>query len=232
MDSLDTIKARIRALMARTTANGCTEAEAMAAAQRAMNMMREHGLSPDLVECSEHRVRLGRMKLHPVDRLWGAVALVCRCQVWRHSNGQDAWIVYFGRDPWPEIAAWLHSVIQGAHDRGLREYRKTPAYKARRTAKTRAAWAKAWSEGFVLGVARQLDALLLPSEDAAREADLKLAERALEKRQLAFGKAKPLPAMGTDRRLAAARGAGHSSGRGTQLNWGVGQTEQLKIGRA
>lgn len=230
MENLDTIKARIRALMARTTANGCTEAEAMAAAERAMAMMREHGLSPDLVECGEQRVRLGRLKMHPMDRLWGAVAHVCRCQVWRHSNGQDAWIVYFGREPWPEIAAWLHGVIQGAHDRGLREYRKTPVYKARRTAKTRAAWSKAWSEGFVLGVARKLDAMLLPSEDEARDADLALAQRALDKRQMAFGKAKAIPPLSKDRRLAAARGAGHSSGRGTQLNWGVGQAAQLKIG--
>lgn len=230
MDSLDTIKARIRALMARTTANGCTEAEAMTAAARAMDMMREHGLSPEMVECSEQRVRLGRLKMHPMDRLWSRIAFACRCEVWRQFDGQDAYIVYFGREPWPEIAAWLHGVVQGAHDRGLREYRKTPPYKARRTAKTRAAWSKAWSEGFVVGVARQLDAMLQPADETARQADLDLAKRALEKRQMNFGKPKQAPPMSSDRRLTAARGAGHSSGRGTQLNWGVGQAEQLKIG--
>jgi hypothetical protein len=230
MDDLDTIKARIRKLMARTTANGCTEAEAMAAAAKAMAMMREHGLSPDQIECGQHSIPLGRRRAHVMDLLWSRIAHVCRCQNWRADDGRVWHVVYFGREPWPEIAAWLHGVVQGAHKRGMRDFTKGGSYKARRTNKTRAAARLAFSEGFVLGVNRQLLDLLLPAEEAERAADQALAKRALDALGIEFGKAKGPKLGGGGGQFERDRIAGAISGRGTTLHWGVGKAAQGRIG--
>lgn len=230
MENLDAIKARIRTLMSRTVAAGCTEAEAMAAAERAMQMMREHNLSPDQVECGRQTVQLGRRRRHVIDRAWGSVATACRCLCWQEIGGDEISHVYFGREPWPEIAAWLHGVVQGAHDREAKAFLRSAEYKRRRNSKTRAAARKAFSEGFTAGIIRKLAAMLPAHEAQARAADREIAQRALDKLNIEFSKAKPLPKTSTDRRFDGDRSAGFSSGDGTALNWGVGKTEQLKLG--
>ena len=52
----DQIKAPIKALLDKTTASGCTEAEAMAAAAKAAELMRNHGLAPEDLVFSEARI--------------------------------------------------------------------------------------------------------------------------------------------------------------------------------
>lgn len=227
--TLEEVKARIRALQARTPAAGCTEAEAMAAAAAALRLMREHNLDPDQVACARASVELGRRSRTAIDRVWGRIGDVCRCQAWNEPSRDGLRLVYFGREPWPELAAWLHGVVQGAHDRAMREFCKSASYLSRRKKKTRTAARKAFSEGFVLGIRRKLSDLILPAEAEVRAADQAIAQRALDQLGMEFSTAKA-PKLSTDRRFDGDRWSGEAAGRRTQLRWGVSSSgEQLAI---
>lgn len=227
--NIDEIKARIRALLSRTVARGCTEAEAMEATKRALAMMREHGLSPEMVETSQAKADLSSARRAPIDRAWSAVAQVCRCVAWTERDGDGRRLCYLGRDPWPEIATWLHGIVQGAHDRAMKDFRASKAYQARRTSKTRATARRAFAEGFVEGIRRQLALMLQDENHDERKADLMLAEQGRDALNLQLSTPKPL-AKAKDRRFDSARDAGWSSAASTQLRWGVqGQGEQLAL---
>lgn len=218
--TLDEVKARIRALQARTPANGCTEAEAMAAAAAVLRLMREHALDPDQVACSQHAIQLGRKQRAIIDVVWGRVAHVCRCVCWTQVSYQGRWETYFGRDPWPELAAWLHGVVQGAYDRASREFYRSPAYKARRTKRTRGQARRAFAEGFAVSILEKLLEMVLPSEAEQREADQAIAQRAVDKLGMTFSQAKTPKAV-ADRRFDRDRMHGAVAGDRAQLRWGV-----------
>jgi len=228
--TLEEVKARIRVLMSRTTAAGCTEAEAMVAAAAAMRLMREHGLDPDQVQCSQEVMALGRRSRAPIDRLWPIVAHVCRCVTWSEEDADGLRYVYFGRDPWPDVAAWLHGLVKGAQDRAVRDFTRSAPYQARRKPKTRAAARKAFVEGFVAGLRRPLWNLLDLGDEEQREADLAIATQAKAKLGLTFVEGKAAPASKLNRRYANEVMSGHGAGRSTQLRWGVSSSgEQLAI---
>lgn len=148
---LDSIRRRIRALRAMTTDNGCTEAEAMAAAAKVMALMAEYGLDHAAIdapewqeECAPTQGRAG-----PQDDLWGMIATVCQCSaVFRHGSGPRQ-VIYLGRAPWPEVATYLHQVCHGAVDRAAAEFRDTVEYRRLRKAHTRANARRAFMEGLI-----------------------------------------------------------------------------------
>ena len=59
-DELSRVKARIKALTEKTIANGCTEAEAMAAAEMVGRLLERYALSMDAIEILYRPVRSGR----------------------------------------------------------------------------------------------------------------------------------------------------------------------------
>lgn len=231
MSDIEALKARIRAMQARTTARGCTEAEALAATAKVLEMMREHGLTDEQVACGSVTVSLGRQKRTQVDRLWGLVAEVCHCE----SYIQTAWreplaMVYTGRLPWPDVAAWMHGVVTGATARAMRDFTKTPVYRARRTDRTRAAARLHFLTAFVDGLTLKLRRLM--GEDAAGQAragDIAIARRALA--NIEFGKAKPIARPKATGAFAAVADAGLTAGLNTSVNWGVAGGKPALLGK-
>ncbi|MBX9595073.1 MAG: DUF2786 domain-containing protein [Roseomonas sp.] len=228
-DDLEAVKARIRALLARTPARGCTEAEAMAAAEKALQLMHEHGLTEDLVAVTKSRVQLTK-KWTEIDTVWPYVAFATRCQLYTVTSDQARRAVYLGCEPWPEIAEYLHGVIAGAAARASREFAKSPEMARRRTARTKAQARKAFMGGFALSIARKLVGLV-DETDAAWLRDHDRAKKALE----AEGpmKTSKAPRMGlADRAFAGAFDAGAQRGRSTNVSLGVrGGAAPLAIGR-
>ena len=112
--------ARIRALMAKTTANGCTEAEAKAAAAAVDRLLAAYELDLDDVMVREQEIVQLRVKVgdHDVKYAAKAVGGFCDCRVWA-STGD---IVYLGFKVDTEIAEYLTQLFRRAIDREAQDY--------------------------------------------------------------------------------------------------------------
>ncbi|MDO9499012.1 hypothetical protein [Falsiroseomonas sp.] len=218
MDKIEDVKALIRTLLGRTPARGFTEAEAIAAAEKAMDLMRRHQLSEHAVMTAEGRVTLRTKRTGPADRLWGVVAHACRCRVLIETSHVGRAAAYVGRDPWPEVAVYLHQVVDGAVDRAGRDFARSAEAKRRKTARTRSEARTAYLTGFVVGLAQKLRDLFDPL-DPQHASDLNLADAAMDAKG-------PMKTLKLGKLRAAARfsdvvQAGISAGRATPVSLGV-----------
>ena len=166
----DKLKIRIAALLAKTVANGCTEAEALSAAEKVADLLDRHALSLSDVEIraspcervafvSRHRKRV------PLEGCIGAVATFCDCRVWR-EKGPDGSVahVFFGLPEDAAAARDLAELVDGAVRAELGRYKTSRAYAGFDT-RDRHMVNASFVLGMVGGIADKLDAL-----KAARDA--------------------------------------------------------------
>jgi hypothetical protein len=127
---LTRVKARIKALTEKTVANGCTEAEAMSAAEMVGRLLERYALSMDEIEirssrCVQREVPLGGKRRRPIDGCVPSIARFCDCKVWlAHAiDGQELpegelprekRYVFFGFETDADLATYLFSVIDRA----------------------------------------------------------------------------------------------------------------------
>lgn len=166
---LEKIKARIRALLAKTVANGCTDGEALAAAEMAARMLREHGLTAEQLEIGRFQRLLGRRRRVLLDDVLPFLAVACRCRVIL-AEGENLAVRFVGPLPWPEIATWLHETLEGAHRRAKSAFLRSGEYKRRRTTRTRVKARHQFTVGYVQSLQGKLAALAQPDRDAIRHA--------------------------------------------------------------
>lgn len=223
----EALKARIRALLSRTTTRGCTEAEAMAAFAKAQQLMREHGLTQEAVEIGHVAIPLGRKRRADTDVLCASIAYACRCRAYFETEVQRS-VVYLGRLPWPEVAQWMHEVVAGAVARAAREFARSPEAKRRRTAHTRAQAKRAYMLGVIVGLQRNI-VQLVGEHDEQGQADLAAAKSALEELG-PMRSYRPLSLRAGGARFDDARQAGLRQGAAAQIKWGVGGEAPLAIG--
>jgi hypothetical protein len=125
------VKARIKALTDKTVANGCTEAEAMAAAEMVGRLLERYALSMDEIEvrearCVQAEVPLGGRR-RPIDGCVPTIARFCDCKVWlarapRQDPDAEAFdsaqvggrYVFFGFEIDTALATYLFAVIDRA----------------------------------------------------------------------------------------------------------------------
>ncbi len=131
-DELSRVKSRIKALTEKTVANGCTEAEAMAAADMVGRLLERYALSMDEIEirtarCVQAEVPLGGRRRRPIDGCVPTIARFCDCKVWlsRAANPYPLaadfdWTqagsryVFFGFETDTALATYLFAVIHRA----------------------------------------------------------------------------------------------------------------------
>lgn len=133
-DNRDALLAKIRAIASRTTENGCTEAEALAAAAMLAKLMSEHGLSMSDVEIGEELCQIeyldtGRRALHESSYCIVRIAELCDCRVWTcwtrqgeeyiYKAVRSKKIAYFGLPGDVETAVYLTRVIKSSMDQEL-----------------------------------------------------------------------------------------------------------------
>ncbi|MXP64356.1 DUF2786 domain-containing protein [Roseomonas sp. M0104] len=111
------VKARIRALTEKTVSNGCTEAEALAAAEMVGRLLERYALSMDEVELREARciqveVPLAGRRRRPVDACVPAIARFCDCKVWLAREAKGPHYVFFGLEPDTALASYLFAVVE------------------------------------------------------------------------------------------------------------------------
>jgi hypothetical protein len=129
---LSRVKGRIKALTEKTVANGCTEAEAMAAADMVGRLLERYALSMDEIEirtarCVQVEVPLGGRRRRPIDGCVPTIARFCDCKVWlaraaapdhEHPDFDPTRLgsryVFFGFETDTALATYLFTVIDRA----------------------------------------------------------------------------------------------------------------------
>ncbi|ODN71200.1 DUF7168 domain-containing protein [Methylobrevis pamukkalensis] len=129
---------RTRKLRERTTKRGCTEAEAIEAAQAVARLMEEYGLDDNDVEIGREDVACKSQGKAARDRLWPVVAHVTNCASVISAGRDGNRRIFYGRAPGPEIAVYLFTLLDRAIDRAIRDFRESQVYRRRRSPKTRA----------------------------------------------------------------------------------------------
>ncbi len=116
----DKISAKIRALLAKTVENGCTEDEAIAAAQVAAKLLEKYNLTVDEVELRENpfTTHTEKQRDDVGERLWkvaAAISELISVRYWISRAG--VWpiaISFFGFDHEVEIAKYLLAICARA----------------------------------------------------------------------------------------------------------------------
>lgn len=139
---------RIRKLLRMTKANGCTEAEALAAAKKAALLMQEWQVTAGDVEFASERVR-ARYGVNSVRAgLWATIASCTNTA----SILLDGDVEYVGCAPWPDVARYLHQVTDRAIDRELKAFQSGAWYRRRSSIRAK----RAASHDFVDVMVRRL----------------------------------------------------------------------------
>lgn len=210
----DTLRKKIASLLAKARDHGASEAEAMAAAARAAELMREHGLSDDDVEFEEAEAPLKFKTDHPRAVLLGAIARCTNCAAMLHSDWTPA-VTFFGRAPGPEVAAYLTVVCNRAIDREITAFKKSSEYRRRRTLSTRRQAVSDFTIGMVARLSNRLRDMFAASidDDAYDQAKAVRDGRHPSLGSVGHG--------GRKVRFGSAAAAGYSAARDVQLAHGV-----------
>jgi hypothetical protein len=122
------VKARIKALADKTVSNGCTEAEAMAAAEMVGRLLERYALSMEEIDVREERcvqikIPLGGKQRRPIDSCVTAIARFCDCKVWLARDEALPHYVFFGFAADTTLTQYLFNVIDRAMQSSLTEFR-------------------------------------------------------------------------------------------------------------
>jgi hypothetical protein len=122
------VKARIKALTEKTVSNGCTEAEALAAAEMVGRLLERYALSMAEIDirtegCVQVEIPTGGQRRRPIDGCVPAIARFCDCKVWLSRGEGQARYVLFGFAPDTALASYLFAVIDRAMRSGLAAFR-------------------------------------------------------------------------------------------------------------
>ena len=161
------VKARIRALAARTVERGCSEAEAIAAAEKVGELLDVYGLSMSEVElreevCVQRSLVFADPRRGALKWLFPAVLRFTECRGWTVGRAEFA---LFGLEPDVQMADYLLLVVAGALAFEERRFRASPEYTARR--KPAQVVLRSFRSGFAARVSDRLDAMAEAREAAA-----------------------------------------------------------------
>lgn len=212
MTHREALAAKIAALRAKTVRAGCTEAEALAAAELAARLMAEHGLSEAEIGITE-----ARSTADPERSAWRLTLTGAIAQVTNTAGLFDGRAVLFvGRDPGPEIALYLRDLCFRAVEREVEWFRATEFYRRRRNTKTRRRALEDFRHGMVARLGIRLREIFAPLMSPEQ---LLLAREALAKRHPDTELMKPTL---RDPRFNEAALAGLIAGDRIPLSHGVG----------
>jgi len=156
------IKRRIAALLQMTTTRGCTEAEAMAAAAKAVELMRTYNLDAADVEMSEvsHLVKTGLRSARA--GLWVTIAY-CTNTSFLCRKDRPARVIFYGRAPGPEIAAYLMQVCNRAIDHEIAKFKRTSLYRQHLPLIIKRQLVADFTQGLIYRLGRKLHTLFADS---------------------------------------------------------------------
>jgi len=126
---LDKILARIQALRSKTVAQGCTEAEALLAAEKVAELLDRYGVSLSEVEmkeqsCANEGIETNRRRRSAVDECVGTIAIFCDCRSWYEKTASGhIKHVFFGLPADVAGARYLYEKIEYAFHTETRSFK-------------------------------------------------------------------------------------------------------------
>lgn len=169
-DRADIIR-KIKALLDRTPARGCTEAEAEAAASVAASLMRQYGLNAVDLDMGSRLALAPSRPARWIKVLVSSIGFATNCAaLWRAGSKQ---VEFIGAVPGPDIAVYLFIVGARAAKRAAVEFRRTDFYRKRRAASTKR---KAIAD-FLTAFSERLSVRIIDMFADQRSAELNAAAR-------------------------------------------------------
>ncbi len=163
------VKARIKALTDKTVSNGCTEAEALSAAEMVGRLLERYALTMEEIDLRESRcvqleVFAGGQRRRPIDGCITAIARFCDCKVWLTRGEFGVSYIFFGFETDTSLARYLFQVIGVAIVTELATFRRS-------NPRLRGVMLRRSSDSFQHGMATRV-AERLEAMHAAREASV------------------------------------------------------------
>jgi hypothetical protein len=169
-DDLDRLVQRIRALRAKTVEQGCTEQEALTAAEKVAELLDRYGL--DLSEldlrkqnCEGIGVETERKRRGPIDDCMTTIAAFFDCRVWAETS-EDATLryIFFGLPADVQASVYLHDLIALAFVSETAAFQASEFYRLADSGHRRSA-----TNSFQIGLARGINQKLRALRQARDE---------------------------------------------------------------
>jgi hypothetical protein len=151
---LERLVGRIQALRAKTVARGCTEQEALAAAEKVAELLDRYGLTLGELEvrdqpCDGIGIQTDRRRSVPMDSCVPAIAKFFDCRVWvEQPSGMPLRHIFFGMRADVTAARYLYELVEQAFETETDAFRRGATY-ARLAGQRRTA-----TNSFQIGLAR------------------------------------------------------------------------------
>jgi hypothetical protein len=152
--ALERLVQRIQGLRAKTVAQGCTEQETLAAAEKVAELLDRYGLSLGELDfraqpCEGIGIQTDRRRLAPIDTCVPTIAAFFDCRVWlEHAKGTALRYVFFGLRADVLAAQYLYELVERAFETETIAFRASDLY-ARMAGERRSA-----TNSFQIGLAR------------------------------------------------------------------------------
>lgn len=229
MDNTNRVAAlnRIRALLAKTVANGCSESEALAAAAKAGELMDRYGLTYSELELKSERCHQHEAtdRQHHVELVANAIARFCHCRVWSNEGR----IQYFGLQIDVLIAGYMTDLCRSAMEVSFKTFLQSDQRPQGQNGRT---LRKPFMVAMALRLSERIKAMATAREGTAITADgtsLTLVKNAVVDEQYrALGYQFTWSSAPRQYGNAAARAAGRAAGDRVKLIPGVGETPRPK----
>jgi Protein of unknown function (DUF2786) len=174
---LDRIKFKIKALAAKTVANGCSEHEAMSAMEGVGRLLSQYNLTMEECDVRESACRtiyldIGRQRRHPIDSCITSLADLVNAKCWfhrrwdKHGRAPSAY-AFFGQEQDLELIEYLFKVIHSAIEHEAEEFKQEDAYQLAGDAGKRRSATVSFQRGMATRIGQRLREL-----KAANEAEL------------------------------------------------------------
>jgi len=124
---------KIKELMKKTTSNGCSEAEALTAAEMVGKLMQEYDLSMTEIEFKNeefltHTITTNSRVAAPIHSVITAIGIYTDTKVW-FTRGTKIVYSFFGTKKDTEIAEFLYQLLVGALKKETENFKKSETYK-------------------------------------------------------------------------------------------------------
>ncbi len=166
------VRARIQALQEKTVAQGCTEAEALAAAEKISELLSRYDLDLDLETAGEtsscqHKQHVtSRRRTAEIDETLQAVAEFCDCAYWFSIPPDSPLTLHlFGLPADVAAAAALCEAVEKAFQSEVAAFKKTDTYQATPSAQRARA-----TRSFKVGMSHGINERLRQVRDAREQA--------------------------------------------------------------
>lgn len=131
----DSIIKKIQLLKEKTVSNGCSEAEAMSAADKISQLLNEYDLSMSEVELKSQVFQTGELEVDgsirkPIHDIVATIGIFTDTKVWYNKKDKKFVYSFFGSKNDVDFAHYLFNLLSNSMDFEYKKFQKTAEYKA------------------------------------------------------------------------------------------------------